>query len=152
MILLNNQVSYDAYKEYLNSEGMVKTVTFPVQEFKLSNDKQTLTLNDLSPFTTYNINITAVPADGRYRAPSKIVVTTDMSVPPPMISPSVCNQQGRMNLLLNMASEEFGPISHYFLVIVPQTESLLGKRPSQFLTNNVKISWLKLFTGKFIYK
>jgi len=36
-------------------------------------------VNDLSPFTTYNVNVSAIPSDQQYKPPAKITVTTQMA-------------------------------------------------------------------------
>lgn len=42
--------------------------------------------------------------------------------------------------MLPQASEEYGPISHYYLVVVPENlETKQMTSPDQFLTNDVSI-------------
>jgi hypothetical protein len=36
------------------------------------------TIKDLSPFTTYHVNVSAIPEDRSYRPPAKITVTTQV--------------------------------------------------------------------------
>ena len=45
------------------------------------------TIKDLSPFTTYHVNVSAIPEDRSYRPPAKITVTTQMAAPQPMVKP-----------------------------------------------------------------
>lgn len=40
-------------------------------------------------------------------------------------------------VILPQASEEYGPISHYYLIVVPEDESLAHKHPDQFLTDEM---------------
>lgn len=42
-----------------------------------------------------------------------------------------------IQVILPQASEEYGPISHYFLIVVPDDESNNRKGPDQFLTEEV---------------
>lgn len=107
----------------------------------MSQDRESVTVGELSPFTTYNVNVTAVPPDHSYRPPAKITVTSHMAAPQPMVKPDACNQGGKIFLFLPQASEEYGPISHYYLVVVPDTKKLTNKIPDQFLTDNVSKSF-----------
>ncbi|ODN02995.1 Tyrosine-protein phosphatase Lar [Orchesella cincta] len=131
------KITYDAFKEFVDSDGMTQTQQFPPKELKVNQDRETVTINELSPFTTYNVNVTAVPSDSSYRPPAKITVTTHMAAPQPMVTPDACNQGGKISLFLPQASEEYGPISHYYLIVVPETKKLSSKIPDQFLTDNM---------------
>lgn len=42
-------------------------------------------------------------------------------------------------VILPQASEEYGPISHYFLVVVPEDKTTMHKNPDEFLTDDVSI-------------
>ena len=74
---------------------------------------------DFSPFTTYHVNVSAIPNDRSYRPPAKITVTTQMAAPRPMVQPDfygVRRQgEGELRVFLPAASEEYGPISHYYM-------------------------------------
>jgi receptor-type tyrosine-protein phosphatase F len=131
------KITYDAFKEFVDSDGISQTQVFKPREITVSQDKESMTIGELSPFTTYNVNVTAVPPDHSYRPPAKITVTTHMAAPQPMVKPDACNQGGKISLFLPQASEEYGPISHYYLVIVPDTKKLANKIPDQFLVDNM---------------
>jgi len=128
---------YDAVKEFVDSDGMTQSQYFKPKEHKVSPDKEFLTVDSLAPFTTYNVNVTAVPSDNSYRPPAKITVTTHMAAPQPMVKPDVCFQGGKVNLYLPHASEEYGPISHYYLVVVPDSKKIEEKYPDYFIIENV---------------
>ncbi|XP_050307967.1 tyrosine-protein phosphatase Lar isoform X3 [Anthonomus grandis grandis] len=137
------KISFDAIKEFVDSQGITQTQSIPRVEIVLSDDVKSHTINELSPFTTYNVNVSAIPSDNSYRPPTKITVTTQMAAPQPMVKPDfygVVNNE--IHVILPQASEEYGPISHYFLVVVPEDESTIHKNPDQFLTedllNNVR--------------
>ncbi|KZC05677.1 Receptor-type tyrosine-protein phosphatase delta, partial [Dufourea novaeangliae] len=90
-------------------------------------------INELQPFTTYNVNVSAVPRDGQYRPPAKITVTTQMAAPKPMVKPDfygVVNGE-EIQVILPQASEEYGPISHYYLIVVPEDKSMADKQPDE---------------------
>ncbi|KAF4522865.1 hypothetical protein B566_EDAN008185, partial [Ephemera danica] len=102
------------------------------------------TINELSPFTTYSVNVSAIPADHQYRPPAKISVTTQMAAPQPMVKPDfygVINGE-EIQVILPQASEEYGPISHYFLVVVPEDKPVHKQtlNPDQFLTEELLAS------------
>lgn len=42
-----------------------------------------------------------------------------------------------IQVILPQASEEYGPISHYFLMVVPEDKMNQHKGPDQFLTEEV---------------
>lgn len=42
-----------------------------------------------------------------------------------------------IQVILPQASEEYGPISHYYLIVVPEDKSNLHKNPDQFLTEDM---------------
>lgn len=136
------RITYDAIKEFVDSQGITQTQVIVAKElFEKHYVKPniTKTINELSPFTTYNVNISAIPGDFSYRPPTKITVTTQMAAPQPMVKPDfygVVNGE-EIQVILPQASEEYGPISHYFLIIVPEDKSNLHKNPDQFLTEEL---------------
>ena len=97
-------------------------------------------INELSPFTTYNVNVSAVPPDRSYRPPTRLTVTTQMAAPLPMVQPDfygVLNGE-EITVILPQASEEYGPISHYLLVVVPENDSVRHKLPDQYLMSELE--------------
>lgn len=132
------KISFDAIKEFVDSQGITQTQNIPRVEITLSDDVKSHTINELSPFTTYNVNVSAIPSDNSYRPPTKITVTTQMAAPQPMVKPDfygVVNSE--IHVILPQASEEYGPISHYYLVVVPEDKSTIYKNPDQFLTDDL---------------
>lgn len=87
--------------------------------------------------TVHDSSVSAVPSDNSYRPPAKITATTQMAAPQPMVKPDVCFQGGKVSLYLPHASEEYGPISHYYLVVVPDLKNLEEKYPDYFIIENV---------------
>lgn len=115
------RITYSAHKEFYDSQGSPQELPVPVQEIRLLANETAITIDHLMPFTSYQVNVTAVPNDKTYRPPAKIRVTTAMAAPKPMVKPdSLGSQSGKeMTVILPQASEEFGPISHYYLIVVP---------------------------------
>ncbi|XP_034098632.1 tyrosine-protein phosphatase Lar isoform X5 [Drosophila sulfurigaster albostrigata] len=136
---VNYKISFDAMKVFVDSQGFSQTQTVQKREIILKHFVKTHTINELSPFTTYNVNVSAIPSDYSYRPPTKITVTTQMAAPQPMVKPDfygVVNSE-EILVILPQASEEYGPISHYYLVVVPEDKSNLHKNPDQFLTDDL---------------
>ncbi|XP_044737145.1 tyrosine-protein phosphatase Lar isoform X1 [Chrysoperla carnea] len=133
---VNYRISFDAVKEFVDSQGITQTQIVPRREILLKPDVTSHTINELSPFTTYMVNVSAIPPDYSYRPPTKITVTTQMAAPQPMVKPDFYGvaQGEEIQVILPQASEEYGPISHYFLIVVPEDKSTNNKHPDQILT------------------
>ncbi|VVC96328.1 unnamed protein product [Leptidea sinapis] len=132
------KISYNAIKEFVDSVGMTQTQEIPRREIIIKHDRTSYSINDLSPFTTYNVNVSAIPNDKTYRPPTKITVTTQMAAPKPMVTPDFYGVvENEILVILPQASEEYGPISHYYLVVVPDDKSHNHKNPDQFLTEDL---------------
>ncbi|XP_076680114.1 tyrosine-protein phosphatase Lar isoform X4 [Andrena cerasifolii] len=130
---MNYKVSFDAVKEFVDSQGITQTQIVPRRQILLDPSVTTTTINELQPFTTYNVNVSAVPRDGQYRPPAKITVTTQMAAPKPMVKPDfygVANGE-EIQVILPQASEEYGPISHYYLIVVPEDKPTADKHPDE---------------------
>ncbi|XP_050319811.1 tyrosine-protein phosphatase Lar isoform X3 [Bactrocera neohumeralis] len=135
----NYKISFDAMKVFVDSQGFTQTQIVQKRDIILKHYVKSHTINELSPFTTYNVNVSAIPPDYSYRPPTKITVTTQMAAPQPMVKPDfygVVNGE-EILVILPQASEEYGPISHYYLVVVPEDKSNLHKNPDQFLTEDL---------------
>ncbi|XP_022247937.1 tyrosine-protein phosphatase Lar-like isoform X3 [Limulus polyphemus] len=115
------KISFGAHKEFHDSQRVLQTLTIPVQTILIEPNITEYKIDDLMPFTTYQVNITAIPPEESYRPPAKISVTTARAAPKPMVKPDTVGVQNQQEiiLILPQASEEFGLISHYFLVVVP---------------------------------
>ncbi|XP_037047701.1 tyrosine-protein phosphatase Lar isoform X5 [Bradysia coprophila] len=133
------KISYDAIKEFVDSQGITQTQIVQRNKIILKHHIKSHTINELSPFTTYNVNVSAVPSDESYRPPTKITVTTQMAAPQPMVKPDfygVVNGE-EIQVILPQASEEYGPISHYYLIVVPENKTNSHRLPDQFLTEDM---------------
>ena len=75
---INYQISYDAYKEFVDAQGVTQAVRIPKITILVSHKTTEYTIKDLSPFTTYHVNVSAIPEDRSYRPPAKITVTTQV--------------------------------------------------------------------------
>uniref|UniRef100_A0A131YFQ3 protein-tyrosine-phosphatase n=1 Tax=Rhipicephalus appendiculatus TaxID=34631 RepID=A0A131YFQ3_RHIAP len=115
-------ISYSAHKEFYDSRGSPQELPIPPQSVLLEIGTTNFTIENLIPFTSYKVNLTAVPRDGSYRPPAKIMVTTAMAAPKPMVKPDALwpiSNGDEITVILPKASEEYGPIKQYYLVVVP---------------------------------
>ena len=85
-----------------------------------------------------------------YRPPAKITVTTQMAAPQPMVRPDFYGvrkqNQGEISVFLPRASEEYGPISHYYVIVIPNSNSSAVRYPDQYNTEDlVAYSKSKIF-------
>lgn len=127
------KVSFDAVKEFVDSQGITQTQAITRVTLSLEKTLTKVIINELHPFTTYNVNVSAVPPDEQYRPPARITVTTQMAAPKPMVKPDfygVVNSE-EIQVILPQASEEYGPISHYYLIVVPEDMLTAHKQPDE---------------------
>ncbi|XP_055940735.1 tyrosine-protein phosphatase Lar-like isoform X5 [Argiope bruennichi] len=126
------KISYGAHKEFYDSQGNLQKLPIPTHTVFVDASTTNYSVDNLMPFTSYQVNITAVPADETFRPPAKITVTTAMAAPKPMVKPDSFGVKNgwEITVILPKASEEYGPISHYFLVVVPTEEAT--KDPGEF--------------------
>ena len=120
----------------MDAQGVTQAVRIPKITILVSHNTHEYTIKDLSPFTTYHVNVTAVPEGRHYRPPAKITVTTQMAAPQPMVKPDFFGVKketpGVITVYLPQASEEYGPISHYYLVVIPHANSTRIKHPDYY--------------------
>lgn len=76
---LKYKISYDSEKQFVDSQGISQTQTVPPRTIYVEPHVHNYTVTDLSPFTTYRVNLSAVPQDNSYRPPTKTTVTTGMA-------------------------------------------------------------------------
>lgn len=72
-------ISYSAHKEFYDSRGGLQEMPIPPHNVLLDVGTTNYTIENLIPFTSYKVNITAVPRDGSFKPPAKIMVTTAMA-------------------------------------------------------------------------
>ncbi|KAF2354314.1 PTP type protein phosphatase [Trinorchestia longiramus] len=146
-IRLNPQhykITYSAYKEFVDARGVTQVHEFKTVPKVVGPRQYSFVIEDLRPFTTYTVNVTAVPSSNDYRPPARITVTTQMAAPQPMVKPDFYGVKGphEIAMILPQASEEYGPIAHYFLVVVPEepstpTSKFTFKQPDQYMTDDL---------------
>lgn len=81
------KISFNAVKEFRDSQGVTQLQLVQTRVIELNKYELSHTIDDLSPFISYAVNVSAVPSDRSYRPPSRITVTTQMAAPQPMVKP-----------------------------------------------------------------
>lgn len=76
-------------KLFVDATGITQTQVISRRDQQLDNNSRIHQLAQLQPFTTYRVNLTAVPADRSYRPPATVTVTTQMAAPQPMVQPAL---------------------------------------------------------------
>ena len=137
LIPINYKISYNAYKEFVDAQGVTQNAHIPTVKILVSHKANEYVIKELSPFTTYHVNVSAIPSERSYRPPAKITVTTQMAAPQPMVRPDfygVRGDGGELTVFLPQASEEYGPISHYYVVVIPNSNASNVNFPDQYNT------------------
>ncbi|KAF4525355.1 hypothetical protein B566_EDAN007837 [Ephemera danica] len=101
------QIALEATKQFVDAQGITQTAVVPKRTIMLDYNTLNHLVGDLSPFTTYSVNVSAVPSDLTYRPPARIT---------------------------------YGPISHYYLIVVPEDKSTAHKYPDAFLIDEMLAS------------
>ena len=80
-----------------------------------------------------------------------------MAAPQPMVRPDFYGvrkqNQGEISVFLPRASEEYGPISHYYVIVIPNSNSSAVRYPDQYNTEDLvaysksKIFFLTIFAS-----
>ncbi|CAG0879781.1 unnamed protein product [Darwinula stevensoni] len=76
--MIRVKVSFEAVKEFVDENGATQMEIIPPRIIFLNRTDTSYTLHGLSPFTTYRVNVSAVPPKKDYRPPASIYVTTKM--------------------------------------------------------------------------
>lgn len=138
---INYKISYNAFKEFVDAQGMSQSAHIPTITILVSPKTTKYTIKDLSPFTTYHVNVSSIPKDRSYRPPAKITVTTQMAAPQPMVKPDFYGVRkknlGELSVFLPRASEEYGPISHYYIIVIPNSNATTVRYPDQYVTEDL---------------
>ena len=126
------KITYGAHKEFYDSQGVLQRLSIAPKIIYVQSDTTEYKITRLMPFTTYQVNVTAISSDEQFRPAAKLMVTTAMAAPKPMVKPDTIESKNKqlITVILPQASEEFGLISHYYLVVVPK--QLADKEPDLY--------------------
>uniref|UniRef100_A0A158P6T0 protein-tyrosine-phosphatase n=1 Tax=Angiostrongylus cantonensis TaxID=6313 RepID=A0A158P6T0_ANGCA len=122
-------LNHTGKKEYFDHTLAMKSMTTPGFKHELDEGSREYLWTNLRPYMqyTFHVGVRTLPPGGRQYWPKEVVIVTDPTGPPfvfpPEIDDLVTNgiggKQGQIVIRLRPASEEYGPISHYWLIVVP---------------------------------
>ncbi|KAF5269549.1 hypothetical protein FQR65_LT17956 [Abscondita terminalis] len=118
------KISYEGDKKYIDADSVIQHQSFSKVDIIVDGHLTSYELVDLIPFTVYSINVSVVPADFSYRPSINVKAKTDVGSPGPMGQPIINGlvDGDNIQIFLPKASEENGPISYYYLVVVPEQD------------------------------
>lgn len=73
-------ITYGANKQFVDSQGTFKVLITPPKTIRLPSNVTEYTVSDLIPFTSYQVNVTAIPIDNSYRPPAKLIVLLSIAI------------------------------------------------------------------------
>ncbi|CAI4231085.1 unnamed protein product [Auanema sp. JU1783] len=110
-------------KEYFDQTMTLKTMTTPGYKRELDGDRTEFLLTSLRPYMLYTLHVGVYsPATKRYYWPQEVEVMTDPTAPPYVAPPIIMAgdyKNGLIPVHLQPSTEEYGPISHYWLIVLP---------------------------------
>lgn len=135
LIPIKYKISFDAVKDFVDSGGIRQHFKVEKNEVLAEGLSNSFRLLNLMPYTNYRINISAVPVDYSYRPSTKIMAKTEIAAPGDMTRPELHGilNGGNVQLLLPQASEENGPVSYYYIIVVPENKDRIDA-PTSFYT------------------
>uniref|UniRef100_A0A7E4UZT9 protein-tyrosine-phosphatase n=1 Tax=Panagrellus redivivus TaxID=6233 RepID=A0A7E4UZT9_PANRE len=115
-------VKQSGQKSYLNQDLVEKRLVAPGFENKVDGAERSFMWQNLRQYMDYTFQVGVVSLhDGTVFWPKEVKVRTD-ATGPPFVEPPVfleARTLGTAQIQLRCASEEYGPISHYWIIVVP---------------------------------
>ncbi|KJH51944.1 Protein-tyrosine phosphatase [Dictyocaulus viviparus] len=122
-------LNHTGKKEYFDHTLAMKSMTTPGFKHELDESSREYLWTNLRPYMqyTFHVGVRTLPPSGRQYWPREVVIVTDPTGPPFVFPPElddfvvngVGTRQGQVLVRLRPASEEYGPISHYWLIVLP---------------------------------
>ncbi|CAD5214257.1 unnamed protein product [Bursaphelenchus xylophilus] len=116
-----------------------ETLTAPGFERRISGTERNFLWSNLRPYMNYTFKVGVYSLDdGKVYWPRELTVRTDPTGPPLVDTPTFVEskQLGTAELRIPPATEEHGPISHYWIVIIPgnySKEDVLNVDPQHLI-------------------
>uniref|UniRef100_A0A8R1XMG4 Protein-tyrosine-phosphatase n=2 Tax=Onchocerca TaxID=6281 RepID=A0A8R1XMG4_ONCVO len=120
-------------KEYLDQNLQMKRMISPEFRQDLDGHQREYLWTTLRPYMEYTflVGVRELPPTGKEYWPLEVTVRTDPTGPPFVDVPEfiTSNYANTALIRLKCASEEYGPISHYWLIVLPGnfTQNYYGK-------------------------
>ncbi|GMT14634.1 hypothetical protein PFISCL1PPCAC_5931, partial [Pristionchus fissidentatus] len=150
------RMNYTGQKEYLNSNLKMEHLKAPGAARDLEHHIRSYLFHSLRASMHYTLSVSVKSSDNEDHWPNTVVVWTDPQAPSLVDTPSIDHSRsvnGQTKLRLIPTSEEYGAISHYWIVVVPSNytrDSLVhldnaalmrtSKERKQRVTSNVSIT------------
>uniref|UniRef100_A0AC35GJR7 Protein-tyrosine-phosphatase n=1 Tax=Panagrolaimus sp. PS1159 TaxID=55785 RepID=A0AC35GJR7_9BILA len=115
-------VKQSGQKKYLNQDLVEKRLVAPGIETKVDGNERSFMWQSLRQYMNYNFQVGVISLqDGTVYWPKELEIRTDPSGPPFVDTPIFLEsrQPGTAQIKVKCASEEYGPISHYWIIVVP---------------------------------
>ncbi|CAD6200069.1 unnamed protein product, partial [Caenorhabditis auriculariae] len=123
-------LNHTGIKEYLNQDLQLKTMTTPGYVRELPENSREFLWTSLRPNMqyTFHIGVHTLPPGSRRYWPKEVTTKTDCTGPPFVERPVLVLEStnmlaGQQMVRLSPASEEYGEISHYWIIVVPANYS-----------------------------
>ncbi|KRZ40215.1 Tyrosine-protein phosphatase Lar-like [Trichinella pseudospiralis] len=115
-------VKYRGKKRYKTQIDEWKELS--IDGLTTETEQQVLNVTNLRPYTNYTFDVGVVwlnDTHQHYYLPQTVDIVTKKSVPPFITAPVVLESLNSKEVLLRLeaATEEYGPVSYYWLVVVP---------------------------------
>ncbi|VDN02788.1 unnamed protein product [Thelazia callipaeda] len=152
-------VNQTGRKDYLDQHLQLKGMISPGFRQDLDGHQREHLWTTLRPYMeyTFHVGVRELPPSDKEYWPREVIVRTDPTGPPFVDIPEFVSSERASTALIRLkcASEEYGPISHYWLVVVPgnftQDDVLnLDSTSLQKSTATTRSSSNKNFDGKAI--
>ncbi|KHN75199.1 Tyrosine-protein phosphatase Lar-like [Toxocara canis] len=116
-------VNQTGRKDYFDQHLQLKGMVSPGFRQELDGRQREHLWTTLRPYMeyTFHVGVRELPPSEKEYWPREVVVRTDPAGPPFVDVPEfiVSQEAGTALIKLRCASEEYGPISHYWLIVVP---------------------------------
>ncbi|KHJ98251.1 Protein-tyrosine phosphatase [Oesophagostomum dentatum] len=121
-------LNHTGKKEYFDHTLAMKSMTTPGFKHELDEGSREYLWTNLRPYMqyTFHVGVRTLPPGARQYWPKEVVIVTDPTGPPFVFPPELdeivasgAARPGQILVRLRPASEEYGPISHYWLIVVP---------------------------------
>uniref|UniRef100_A0A8R1HYP6 protein-tyrosine-phosphatase n=1 Tax=Caenorhabditis japonica TaxID=281687 RepID=A0A8R1HYP6_CAEJA len=122
-------VNHTGKKDYTNHELQEKTMSTPGFGQDLDEKTREYLWTNLRPHMqfTFHVGVRTLPPGARKYWPQEVITTTDPTGPPyvdvPQLIDSSGTQPGQQMIRLTPSTEEYGVISHYWIIVVPANYS-----------------------------
>ncbi|ELU00302.1 hypothetical protein CAPTEDRAFT_229069 [Capitella teleta] len=149
--VMKYKIEFEGFKRYRDNSGMERTHIYERSDRTASQKDRSYYIDSLVPNTVYTFNITAQFMDGSWGPAFSIHVQTSNDAPTAIPAPEFLRavSDNIVKVRLHKASEEYGPISHYIVVMMPEEAAF--KNPDEYFLNLDEVSLCILVLKPYIF-